>query len=228
MDLSLCMDCNMLDRCMENCPAEAMVVCGQEYTPEALVDLLERDRLFYGEDGGVTFSGGEAMLQEDFLLRCLQLCKERGLHTCVDTAANVPSERMLRIAELCDLMLIDLKAMDSERHKRLCGTDNKQILENICLLGYAGKPMWIRIPLVSGENTQDEELCRMADFLSKIPSLKRVDLFPVMNHAQNKYRALGIKGELFNQDVDENQLTDRAMMMLRERSHSKLCLNRLS
>lgn len=227
MEVSRCMGCDRLDLCMACCPAEAMVVCGKEYAPEELVDLLARDRLFYGEDGGVTFSGGEAMLQDSFLQQCLMLCRERGLHTCVDTAANVPAERMLRIAELCDLFLIDLKAVKRERHQRLCGTDHAQILENIRLLGKMEKPMWIRIPLIHGENAQEEELHAMADFLMGIPSVERVDLFPVMNHAQDKYRALGLEAEQFNQGTDGSQLTDRAMTILRERSHGMLRLNRL-
>lgn len=218
MELSLCMDCNMLERCMESCPAEAMIVCGREYTPETLVDLLERDRLFYGEDGGVTFSGGEAMLQEDFLQQCLSLCKAKGLHTCVDTAANVPQESLLRIAEFCDLFLIDLKAMDAARHQRLCGTKNGRILKNIRLLGKQEKPMWIRIPLIHGENTLEEELYAMADFLSAIPSVQQVDLFPVMNHAQDKYRALDFKDERFNEEADGHHLVESARLKLQQRS----------
>lgn len=222
MDLSLCMGCDKLDDCAACCVAEAMAVCGREYAPEELVDLLSRDRLFYGEDGGVTFSGGEAMLQTEFLRQCLAFCKEQGLHTCVDTAANVPQEELLNVAENCDLFLIDLKAMDETRHHRLCGTGNRQILENIRLLGKLGKPMWIRIPLVDGENTLEEELCAMADFLMEMPSLQQVDLFPVMNHAQDKYRALNLASERFNEGTDGQQLVENARLTLQQRSGGRL------
>lgn len=222
MDLSVCRGCDKLDDCAGCCVAEAMVVCGHEYTAEALVSLLARDRLFYGEDGGVTFSGGEAMLQEAFLLQCLMLCKAQGLHTCVDTAANVPWDHFQRFAAFCDLFLIDLKAMDEDRHQRLCGTGNRRILENIRLLGNMKKPMWIRIPLVDGENTVEEELHAMADFLLELPSVRQVDLFPVMNHAQDKYRALNLEDERFNEEVDGHQLVESARLALQQRSGGRL------
>jgi pyruvate formate lyase activating enzyme len=179
------------------------------------------------EKTGVTFSGGEAMLQAEFLQQCLTLCKAQGLHTCVDTAANVPQETLLRIAEHCDLFLIDLKAMNEMRHQRLCGTGNMQILENIRQLGKLRKPMWIRIPLVHGENTLEEELHDMADFLSDIPSVQQVDLFPVMNHAQDKYQALNLKDERFNQETDGRALVESAQQTLQMRSGGRLNVRRL-
>ncbi|MBE5810211.1 MAG: glycyl-radical enzyme activating protein [Clostridiales bacterium] len=222
VDLSFCMGCDKQALCEACCPGEAMVVCGREYTPEELVSLLARDRLFYGENGGVTFSGGEAMLQAEFLRSCLALCKGQGLHTCVDTAANVPQESILRVAEYCDLFLIDLKAMDEARHQRLCGTGNHQILENIRLLGEMRKPIWIRVPLVQGENALSEELHAMADFLMEIPSVQQVDLFPVMNHAQDKYRALNLQGGSFNLGIDGSKLVQAAMTTLQERCGGRL------
>jgi len=222
MELSLCMSCEKLEQCASCCPGEAMMVCGHEYSPEELVGLMARDRIFYGEDGGVTFSGGEAMLQEEFLLQCLMLCKEQGLHTCVDTAANVPQTSFQRIAAFCDLFLIDLKAMDEERHQRLCGTGNRQILQNIRLLGEQRKSIWIRIPLVQGENARPEELYAMADFLLEIPTVQQVDLFPVLNHAQDKYRALNLKAESFNLGVDGSKLVQTAKNMLQERIGGRL------
>lgn len=222
INLQLCIGCEKLEQCASCCPVEAMMVCGREYTPEELVSLLARDRIFYGEDGGVTFSGGEAMLQEEFLLHCLMLCKAQGLHICVDTAANVSQDSIRRIAALCDLFLIDLKAMDEARHQRLCGTDNRQILKNIRLLGEMGKPIWIRIPLVQSENTQPEELHSMVDFLMEIPTVQQVDLFPVMNHAQDKYRAHNLEDERFNEGTDGHLLVENARLTLQQRSDRRL------
>ena len=227
INLPLCMGCEKLEQCAACCPVEAMMVCGREYTPEELVSLLVRDRIFYGEDGGVTFSGGEAMLQEEFLLQCLMLCKAQGLHTCVDTAANVSRDSIQRIAAFCDLFLIDLKAMDEDRHQRLCGTGNRQILKNIRRLGEMRKPIWIRIPLVQGENAQPEELSSMMDFLMEIPTVQRVDLFPVMNHAQDKYRALNLEEERFNEGTDVHRLVENARLILQQRSGGRLNVHSL-
>ena len=162
------------------------------------------------------------MLQEEFLLQCLMLCKAQGLHICVDTAANVSQDSIRRIAAFCDLFLIDLKAMDEARHQRLCGTDNRQILKNIRLLGEMGKPIWIRIPLVQSENTQPEELHSMVDFLMEIPTVQQVDLFPVMNHAQDKYRALNLENERFNEGTDGHLLVENARLTLQQRSDRRL------
>ena len=227
INLPLCMGCEKLEQCASCCPGEAMMVCGREYTPEELVSLLVRDRIFYGEDGGVTFSGGEAMLQEEFLLQCLTLCKAQGLHTCVDTAANVSRDSIQRIAAFCDLFLIDLKAMDEDRHQRLCGTGNRQILKNIRRLGEMRKPIWIRIPLVQGENAQPGELSSMMDFLMEIPTVQRVDLFPVMNHAQDKYRALNLEEERFNEGTDVHRLVENARLILQQRSGGRLNVHSL-
>ena len=227
MDVSRCEGCERLEICASACPAEAMSVCGKEYTPEELTALLCRDRIFYGRDGGVTFSGGEALMQDQFVRQCLILCKEQGLHTCVDTAANVSREKLLSVAEYCDLFLIDLKAFDPALHRKLCGAGNEEVIANIRLLGEMGKPMWIRIPLVFGENARESELRAMADFLRGIASVERVDLFPVLNHAQDKYRALGIESEVFNEDVDHQALVTQAMEWMREQSQGTLHLNRL-
>lgn len=227
MEPSRCIGCDRLEACAQHCPAEAMVVCGREYTPEELVRLMEKDRVFYAEDGGVTFSGGEAMLQEEFLRECLRRCQAKDLHTCVDTAANVDRERLLRIAEYTDLFLVDLKAMDPALHQKLCGVENGKTIENIRLLGEMGKPMWIRIPLVRGENAKESELRAMAQFLRDVPTVKRVDVFPVLNHAQDKYRALGMQGELFNEDGDNQELIATAIRILEKESDGVLKLNRL-
>ena len=227
MDPSRCIGCGGLDACVQASPAEAMTVCGKEYTPEELVRQLAKDRIFYEEDGGVTFSGGEVLGQDTFLRECLRLCKAQGLHTCVDTAACVDSEKLLRVAEYTDLFLVDLKAMDPALHEKLCGVENSRTIENIRLLGEMGKPMWIRIPLVRGENATESELRAMAQFLRGVPTVERVDVFPVLNHAQDKYRALGIQGELFNEEGDNQELIETSIRILEKESDGVLNLNRL-
>lgn len=227
MNLSRCIECELLDVCVNSCPAGALTVCGKEYTPEELTKLLARDRVFYGHDGGVTFSGGEPLLQDGFLYQCLMLCKEQGLRTCVDTAANVPKEKILRIVEFTDLFLVDLKAMDQQLHRKLCGVGNEDTLANIHMLGKLGKSMWIRIPLVYGENTSECELRSMAKFMCRIPTIERVDLFPVLNHAQDKYRALGLHDEVFNETVNHKELVEMSVRILKKESNRKLNLNQL-
>ena len=227
MDLSRCGGCPSLEACAAACPSEALTVCGRDFTPGMLADILERDKLFYGPEGGVTFSGGEALLQADFLLACLEACKARGLHTCVDTAANVPLDSVRQVEDCCDLFLIDLKAMNPDLHRHLFGDSNERILRNIRYLSEMHHPMWIRIPLAAGKNASEEELRAMADFLCGLSSVSRVDLFPVLNHAQDKYRSLGLESESFNEGTDLRKLLDGALDVMAEQSHGTLPLCRL-
>lgn len=225
VDLSLCAECPDKRRCAEACLSDALVVCGREYTPQELVSQLARDRVFYGETGGVTFSGGEALLQADFLRECLTLCKQEKLHTCVDTAANVPWLTVESVAAVTDLFLIDLKAVNPDLHRRLTGADNHHVLENIRKLNHMGHDMWIRIPLASGFNAVPDELRAMADFLKGLRSVRKVDLFPVLNHAQDKYRALDMPGERFNEDIDGTEMARQALKIMGEACCGELPLH---
>ncbi len=114
---------------------------------------MERDRPFFeSSGGGVTFSGGEPLSQPEFLASCLRACRERGLHTAVDTCGLAPRDVVLEIAGLTDLVLFDIKQMDPEAHRRHTGADNRLILENLRLLSATGTEIWVRVPLIPGVN----------------------------------------------------------------------------
>lgn len=215
LDVRLCAGCPGQAHCAAACPAQAMVRCGTWYTPEALLAEIERDRVFYGSDGGVTFSGGEALLQSAFLIEALRACRAAGLHTCVDTAAHVPAEVVRAVAPHSDLFLVDLKAMDAALHHALTGVRNTDILENIALLHALGKPMRIRMPLIHGTNDTPEALGAAARFLARLDTIEQIDLFPVLNHAGDKYRAMGREAERFNEDAGYDAMVARAMETMR-------------
>lgn len=215
MNLRLCADCEGQARCEAICPAQAIVQCGKWYAVDAVVKAVERDRLFYGRTGGVTFTGGEAMLQADFLLASLAACKARGLHTCVDTAAFAPQAVLREVAADTDLFLIDIKTVDTLLHEKLTGIPNDVILRNIALLDSMGKPMRIRMPLVADVNDTVEILAETARFLAQYPSIAQVDLFPVLNDANSKYRAMCLAPEVFNKGVKYEALVSRAMEIMR-------------
>ena len=124
--------CDFCGKCTMLCPSDARQICGKEITSDALIKELVKDKMFYEtSDGGVTFSGGECMLQIDFLEEILKKCKENGLHTAVDTAGNVPYEYFERILPYTDLFLYDVKCIDEALHKEGTGVSNKRILENL-------------------------------------------------------------------------------------------------
>lgn len=146
-------DCLGCGKCAKNCYARAITRIGYEMTAEELLGDLLEDMPYYQESGGgVTFSGGECMLQVDFLEEILRQLKEKGIHTAVDTAGNVPFESFERIMPHTDLFLYDMKAYHEDVHRELTGVSNWRIKENLLLLARAGKQVKIRIPVIEELN----------------------------------------------------------------------------
>ncbi len=183
-DRTACLQCGA---CVEACPADAREMAGSDYSAGDLVDLVERDRPFFeASGGGVTFSGGEPLGQPEFLASCLRGCRERGLHTAVDTCGLAPPDVVVEIAGLADLVLFDLKHMDPEVHRRHTGVDNHLILENLRRLSASETAVWVRVPLIPGVNDDDANLEALGDFLASLPRRHRVFLLPYHPTAAGK------------------------------------------
>ncbi|HEY76743.1 MAG TPA: glycyl-radical enzyme activating protein [Thermoflexia bacterium] len=184
--------CTRCGACTEVCYAEAREMAGQEMSVEAVMAEIERDVTFYDTSGGgVTFSGGEPLTQPDFLLALLRACRERGIHTAVDTCGYGPWETMAAVAEETDLLLYDLKLMDEAKHRRYTGVSNRPILDNLRRLAERGTPIFLRVPIVPGINDSEEELRRLAAFAANLPNVNRVDLLPYHPTGKGKYERLG-------------------------------------
>ena len=227
MDPSRCIGCNRLEACAQICPAEAMVMCGKEYTPEELVRLLAKDRVFYAEDGGVTFSGGEALLQDEFLGECLRRCKAQGLHTCVDTAGQPfrrdPEwlDRFNELMSLTDLFMLDLKQFDSKLHVELTGKDNANILDMARYLSDNGKEMWIRHVLVPGVTDDENDLRKMSDFIASLKTVSRVEILPYHTLGVSKWQKLGIPYPLEGVPTPTDEQVKRAEDILNVTAYHK-------
>ena len=192
-DRQLCIGCGS---CVEACPADARELAGRQYEVGELVDLLERDRVFFdASGGGVTFSGGEPLAQPEFLAACLRECRDRGLHTVVDTCGLAPRETVLEIAGLADLVLYDLKHMDPDRHLEETGAGNHAILDNLRALSESDADLWIRIPLVPGFNDEIENIEATGAFLQELPRRHRVFVLPYHGTANGKLSRLGATGD---------------------------------
>jgi pyruvate formate lyase activating enzyme len=167
---------------------------GEYYTIEALLEEINKDRIFYEESGGgVTISGGEPFVQYSFLLALLKAIKHEGIHTCVDTSGHVVKERMLQVAEYSDMFLYDIKHIDNELHKKYTGVGNELILENLKMLDEMGKNIWIRYPMISGMNDSEADLFKMLDFLYKLKNQHPVSILPYHKIGSNKYQRFGIE-----------------------------------
>ena len=195
-----CRGCGLCRNAWESvCPNGARLPCGREYSVEELLVECVRDKLFFdASGGGVTFSGGECMLQMDFLCELLMRCKEQGLHTAVDTAGHVPYESFERNLPYTDLLLYDLKCMDPQRHEAYTGVDNSMILGNLERLLKKGCSVWVRIPLIPSVNGTEEEMAAMRAFFERCGAPGRIELLPYHDMGGSKYRALGKEAKTFS------------------------------
>ncbi len=158
---------------------------------EVMAEVLA-DRIFYDDSsGGVTFSGGEPLMQPRFLKDLLTLSRAQGIHTAVDTCGFGPRQYLLSIAPLTDLFLYDLKAIDDEKHTRYTGVSNELIIENLSALGLAHSNIWLRIPLIPGLNDDDEQLEAAARFAASIRGVRQINLLPYHKTAIHKFRRMG-------------------------------------
>lgn len=183
-------------------------VYGERMEVDQLVEILIRDRHFYEESGGgVTFSGGEPLMQPDALALLLEACKQQGLHTTVDTSGYASREQVERVRPLTDLFLFDLKNMDPELHKKYTGVDNGPLLSNADMLLGKGATLIFRIPVIPGINTIASEVEGMIRFLKeRSEKMTEVHLLPYHSIAGNKYRRLQMK-EHFRDAAEPDQAT---------------------
>ena len=188
-DRDLCILCG---GCQLVCQERAFEIAGYEIEAEELLEKIRRDAPFYTETGGgVTFTGGEPLMQEEALLAILRRCKEAGIHTAVETCLMTSKQVIDRLRPYIDLWICDMKAYTSALHKAYTGADNASIKSNIeYLADLCAENMWIRIPLIAGINAEEAEVENMAEFLQPY-SFQRVEVMPYHDIGVSKYRALG-------------------------------------
>lgn len=185
--------CTLCGNCAVVCPTKATEMSGRQETVASLLKEIEKEIPFFDQSGGgVTFSGGEPLLQPGFLIELLDACGERQVHRAVDTSGYVKLEVLLEVAKRTDLFLYDLKMMDPDRHCRYTGVDNQRILDNLAVLAETGAALEIRIPLIKGVNDDDLNIEATAKFVAGLPGEgKPVSLLPYHNIAAGKHVKLG-------------------------------------
>ena len=181
------------------CFNDAKEICGKEYPEDEVLKEVLKDKAFYETSGGgATFSGGECMLQIDFLTEILKKCKEKGIHTAVDTAGHIPWENFEKIMPFTDLFLYDIKFMNNETHKEYTSVSNRLILENLVNLLKWGADVWVRIPVITGVNDTEEEMKNIKAFFDINGYPSKIELLPYHAMGEHKNAALGKNVEKFD------------------------------
>lgn len=180
-----CIGCG---KCLEGCFAGARVPCGRRIGQAELMRLILADRPYYGQDGGVTFSGGEPLLQADFLLPVLRDCRAAGISAALESSLYLWREDILREA---DFLMADLKLWDSDRHRQYTGVGNEEILKNLRRADEIGMSMRIRTPIIPGVNDTKEEISAIAAFVRTLRHAVGYELLPYHPLGLVKARALG-------------------------------------
>jgi len=182
--------CDQCLACARVCPSKAIELTGQEMTVEEVVKVLEEDRIFYqNSGGGMTVSGGEALLQWEFVRDLFRRSRKRGIHTALDTTGSAPWQNVEQVLAHVDLVLHDIKHMDSRKHREATGVGNEQILENVRRVA-AKVDTWVRVPLIPGFNDSETNLRQVAQFASSIGAVK-VSILPYHEWGASKYEKLG-------------------------------------
>ena len=191
--------CDLCGKCADYCPTGAREMVGESKSTREVFDEITKDISFYeGSAGGVTFSGGECMLQIDALEELLRFCHENKIHTAVDTAGHVPFSYFERVLPYTDLYLYDIKCADPQNHLRSVGVTNERILENLTKLSeIVPEKLLIRIPVIPGINTFESEMRGMASILHS-RGITRFELLPYHRMGEHKYEDLGISLHLFD------------------------------
>ncbi len=184
--------CAGCGRCAAVCHSGAREMAGREIPAVELIREIEQDVIFYDQSGGgVTFSGGEPLMQADFLKTLLAGCRNREIHTAVDTSGFTPREQLMDISGLTDLFLFDLKMMDEKRHRHYTGVSNRVILDNLRELASRHNNIVIRIPILPGINDDDDNVNAAGRFITTLPGVRRVHILPYHRAGAEKYRRLG-------------------------------------
>ena len=184
--------CQACGDCAGECPSEALEIIGKPYTPQELTDLVDKDRVFYETSGGgLTCSGGEPMVQLPFLEPFLSLVREKGIHIALDTCGSAKPKLYDRVLDLVDLVLLDIKTLDADRHLQVTGIPLERVLDTARHLAKSGTPIWVRTPLIPGVTDDAENIAAIAQFIKDMDNVERYDLLSFSNLCQDKYAQLG-------------------------------------
>ena len=197
--VSACVKCG---KCASACPAGALELLGRKVSVSEVMGEVVRDKTFYkNSGGGMTVSGGEPLMQEQFLIELLKSAKEQGIHTCIETCGFASTETVRKVAKYTDIFLFDIKETDDDRHKELTGVPFAPIKENLMLLNSLGAKIVLRCPLIPDVNTREQHLEGIARIASSLDNLLEVNVMAYHLLGNGKYDALGMENKMLGHDA---------------------------
>lgn len=209
IDRTLCTNCL---RCESDCPSGALKLWGEKLSVEKAMKHIRADRSFYEKSGGgVTLSGGEALLQWRFCLNILKMCRSEGINTCVESALHIDPKILDEVVPYTDIFITDIKHMDNEIHRQQTGVGNKLILSNITKLMEMEIPVIIRIPVIPGFNDSIESMDEISNFIltslqNKVETIQVIRYRPL---GEEKNKALGLKYKMEGINPDRSEFEER-------------------
>jgi len=208
--------CKMCLSCVDTCCTGALRQIGKQYTAEELMKEIMKDEPFYRRSGGgVTFSGGEPLIQLDFLIEVSELCRAKDVNIAIETTGHVDPKSLERVAGYLDLVYYDIKHIDSAKHKELTGVGNETILSNLRMLSRIHNNIIVRTPIVPGCNDDAHNLCATADFCVEC-GIDRFEMLPYHNLGSKKYEQIGESYTLGDLEAPSRETMERLCNMVNE------------
>lgn len=184
----------------------------KKYTPEELIKNIFNYKSYFKNNGGVTFSGGEPLMQKEFLLECLKLCKKENIHTCIDTAGSIPDCK--EVLEYTDLVMFDIKGTNKNNYKEMTGSNIDTSLAFLKLCQEMNKKLWIRVVIIPGINDTKEYINELIDLIKPLKNVEKIEFLPYHTLGVHKYKELGIKYPLKDiPDMDKDKCKELETML---------------
>lgn len=191
--------CELCGKCVEICERNAREIIGKVMTVEEVFSEVKEDINFYKEsNGGVTFSGGEPLMQSEFVLNCFRKFHKNSIHTVLDTSGCGRWESLERILSFTDLVIYDLKQMDPVKHISYTGANPSKIWDNLKRVLKSGIAIWIRVPVIPGYNDDEENIKKTTEFITGYKNVKKIELLPYHQLGEPKYNMLNKEYKLSN------------------------------